>query len=202
MAFYPMCWGLGPKIVGDLQSFRQVKPQVLFGFNEPDHRDQSNLSVEAALDAWPKLENLAVELVSPSCAQPAESWMQSFMAQAERRRFQIDSIGFHHYGPPDPDDFIGLLERVHRMYGRPVWVTEFAVADWQARKGGPRNRYTPEQVISFMNIVCPYMETTPWLRGYAWYPWGDQTNDQALIPSEFFDSNGELTAVGHAYAAV
>ena len=200
MRFYPMCWGLNNETQAALDTLRPEHPAVLFGFNEPDHTDQSNLTVDAALSAWPKLQDIPGELVSPACAQPHQTWMQTFMAQAERRNLRVDSIGFHHYGPPDPEDFIGLLERVHQMYGRPIWVTEFAAADWQAGKGGAKNRYTQKQVIAFMQAVCPYMESKSWVRGYAWYPWGDQINDQALIPSQFFTPDGELNIVGHAYA--
>jgi O-glycosyl hydrolase len=99
--------------------------------------------------------------------------MQSFIATAEKSKLQVDSIGFHHYGSPEPEDFIGLLDKVHQMYGRPIWVTEFAAADWQAKEGGPSNRYTEQQMIDFMQAVCKFMEETSWVRGYAWYPWGN-----------------------------
>jgi O-glycosyl hydrolase len=173
---------------------------LLFGFNEPDHVDQSNLTVDAALEAWPNLQGIATELVSPSCAQPQDVWMQNFMAAADKSTLQVDSVGFHHYGSPDPQDFIGLLERVHGIYGRPIWVTEFAAADWQAKEGGPTNRYTEQQMIDFMQAVCKFMEETSWIRGYAWYPWGKPGAGGPLSASSFFDAEGKLTNVGQAYA--
>jgi hypothetical protein len=200
--FYPMCWGWNPKTPATLEALRVEHPSLLIGFNEPDHTDQSNLTVEIALDAWPQLQGTCTELVSPSCAQPHESWMRTFMTEAERRGLRVDSIGFHHYGPPDSEDFIGLLERVHSMYGRPIWVTEFGAADWQAKPGGPQNRYTSEQVIDFIQAVCPFMESKPWVREYAWYPWGSRSNEDPLFASEFFTPDGDLTTVGHAYAAI
>lgn len=200
--FVPMCWGWNGKSSASLASLKEQHPSLLFGFNEPDHTDQSNLTVQAALDAWPTLEGVAAELVSPSCAQPHGEWMQQFMAAAEKNKLQIDSIGFHHYGSTDPEDFTGLLQRVHAMYGRPVWVTEFAAADWQAKEGGPANRYTERQMIDFMQAVCAYMEETPWVRGYAWFPWGKPGVDGPLSVSSFFQEDGSLTAVGQAYATV
>lgn len=196
--FIPMCWGWGPHSADTLPALRDQHPAVLFGFNEPDHRDQSNLTVQAALQAWPQLEGIASELVSPSCAQPAEQWMQDFMRGAESRRLRIDAVGFHHYGPPDPDDFIGLLEKVHALYDRPVWVTEFAAADWHAGPGSP-NPYTPKQVIDFMQKVCAYMEAAPWVRGYAWYPWGKPERTDPLSASALFGPDGRLTEPGQAY---
>jgi hypothetical protein len=165
--FVPMCWGWNPRSLSSIAKLRLQKPSLLFGFNEPDHTDQSNLTVEAALEAWPNLQGIATELVSPSCAQPQSEWMQTFMASAEKSKLQVDSIGFHHYGSPEPEDFIGLLDKVHDMYARPIWVTEFAAADWQAKEGGPSNRYTEQQMIDFMQAVCKFMEETSWIRGYA-----------------------------------
>ena len=200
--FVPMCWGWNPRSPSSLAKLGSQKLSLLFGFNEPDHVDQSNLTVDAALGAWPNLQGIATELVSPSCAQPQSEWMQNFMAAADKSKLQVDSIGFHHYGSPDPADFIGLLERVHSMYGRPIWVTEFAAADWQAKEGGPNNRYTEQQMIDFMQAACKFLEETSWVRGYAWYPWGTPGVGGPLSVSSFFNADGKLTSVGQAYAAV
>ena len=202
MRFVPMCWGWNPRSLSSIPKLRSQNPSLLFGFNEPDHVDQSNLTVDAALEAWPNLQGIATELVSPSCAQPQDPWMQNFMAGAEKRKLQVDSVGFHHYGSPEPDDFIGLLKKVHGMYGRPIWVTEFAAADWQAKEGGPNNRYTQQQMIDFMQAVCKFMEDTSWVRGYAWYPWGKPDAGGPLSASAFFNADGGLTRVGQAYAAL
>lgn len=199
--FVPMCWGWNQHFEQGLNALRPMHPPLLFGFNEPDHTDQSNLSVEAALAAWPRLQGVATELVGPSCAQPQGPWMQQFMTAADKQNLQVDSVGFHHYGSPDPHDFIGLLVRVHQMYGRPIWVTEFAPADWQAKPGGPKNRYTEKQVIEFIRVTCAYMEETPWVKGYAWYPWGKAGQGGPLSTSAFFDTAGSLTEAGQAYAA-
>jgi Glycosyl hydrolase catalytic core len=202
MRFVPMCWGWNVRSLSSIENLRARKPALLFGFNEPDHVDQSNLSVDAALEAWPNLQGIATELVSPSCAQPQDVWMQNFMATTEKSKLQVNSVGFHHYGPPEPQDFIRLLERVHTMYGRPIWVTEFAAADWQAKEGGPNNRYTEQQMIDFMQAVCKFMEETSWVRGYAWYPWGKPGGGGPLSVSSFFDTDEKLTMVGQAYAAL
>lgn len=200
--FVPMLWGWNSKSEKALDSLRAEHPPILFGFNEPDHTDQANLTVDAALAAWPKVQGIAADLVSPSCAQPQQEWMQRFFEKAEKQNLSFDSVGFHHYGPPEPDDFIGLLEKVHNMYKLPIWVTEFAAADWQAKIGGPANRYSEKQTIRFIQTVCPFMERTPWIRGYAWYPWGDSWEGGPLSTSAFFRKDSTLTESGEAYAAV
>ncbi len=199
--FIPMIWGLGDKTNQALADLRQQRPAVLFGFNEPDHHDQSNLTVEQALDAWPRFQGVARDLVAPSCAQPHQQWMQRFVAGAEQRRLHFDSVGFHHYGSADPHDLIGLLTHVHHLYGRPIWVTEFGCVDWSAH-GERKNRYTERDAVRFIETVCPFMEQTPWIRGYAWYPWGKAGAGGPLSVSAFFTADGGLTDAGEAYAAI
>ncbi|USI75244.1 glycosyl hydrolase [Sphingomonas morindae] len=199
--FVPMIWGLNGNTDAALAKMRGTRLPVLFGFNEPDHHDQSNLRVEQALDAWPNLQGIAADLVSPSCAQPHQQWMQRFVEGAERRGLHFDSVGFHHYGSADPHDLIGLLHHVHEMYKRPIWVTEFGCVDWSAH-GERKNRYTERDAVRFIETVCPFMERTPWIRGYAWYPWGKPGGGGPLSASAFFQPDGSLTDAGHAYAAV
>ncbi|MBC3466859.1 glycosyl hydrolase [Pseudomonas sp. RW10S2] len=201
MRFVPMIWGLDGHTQSALDALRNRKLPVLFGFNEPDHHDQSNLTVEQALDAWPKFAGIANDLVAPSCAQPHQSWMQRFVEGAGNRGLHFDSIGFHHYGSANPHDFIGLLTHVHDMYRKPIWVTEFGCVDWQAH-GGRRNRYTECDAIRFIETVCPFMERAEWVRGYAWYPWGKAGAGGPLPVSAFFQPDGTLTDAGLAYAAV
>ncbi|WP_189654714.1 glycosyl hydrolase [Paracoccus mutanolyticus] len=56
----------------------------------------------------------------------------NFMLQADRRGLKIDSIGVHSYSAPDAGQVIERLEETYRLYERPIWVTEIAVADWRA----------------------------------------------------------------------
>jgi hypothetical protein len=93
------------------------------------------------------------------------------------------------------------------MYNRPVWVTEFAVADWQAKSGQVPNRYSVEQVTAFMKATCAYMDKTPWVRGYAWFPRGGQFGVKAhlngpLATSVLFEQDGTLNGLGKTYAAI
>jgi Glycosyl hydrolase catalytic core len=76
--FVPMLWGWGgnaEKLAATIAN--DILPQVqaghvkrLLGFNEPDNPGQANLKVEAALEAWPILEQANLPLVSPSAWHP------------------------------------------------------------------------------------------------------------------------------------
>lgn len=199
MRYMPMIWGWYPeKSPATLEALRAKRPSILLGFNEPDHKDQSNIPVETALDVWPKFEGIADELVSPAAAAPLGPWMRSFMGGVEKQKLRVDSIAVHGYPGPSPKAFLESLNRVHELYRRPIWVTEFAVADWQA-KNGAANRFSVPQVADFMEAVCTEMEKIPWVKGYAWFPFAGKASN-ALRTSVLFDANGELTELGKLYA--
>ncbi len=189
-----------------LEALRILKPKLLFGFNEPDQPLQSNLSVETAVAAWPAFQGVAHELVSPSCAHPQTAWMEKFVSAIERRHLQLDSLGYHTYPSDSVDAFATHLEAFHRKYDRPVWVTEFAVADWAARDGHTVNRYSVERVAEFMRGACKFMDETPWIRGYAWFPRGGRfaTKDMngPLASSVLFKEDGTLNELGQLYNSI
>ncbi len=223
--FYPMCWGWRPAKLPQpnannkpesarptdnsspegLLNLKAQNPSILFGFNEPDQLKQSNLTVEAALQAWPSFQGVARELVGPSCAKPGGEWMAKFVPEIERQQLQLDSLGFHSYGSDSVQAFIDHLEAFHAQYKLPVWVTEFAVADWAAKDGKTVNRFSVERVAEFMKGACAYMEKTPWVRGYAWFPTGGQFAKQGkgpLASSVLFNTDGSMNDLGRLYNSI
>jgi hypothetical protein len=199
--FLPMIWGYWNNSNVLQQNVNNIltyqKPKMLLGFNEPDKRDQANMSVEQALRAWPILESANVPLVSPSCAYPLGSWMRTFMERANELQYRVDIVGVHFYGGPNPRAFQGLLTSIYETYQKPILVTEFAPADWQAQSP-EENRYSPQAVLDFMKAVLPWMESQDWIVGYAWFSF-DITR-KVGTSSALFDEGGQLTALGTYYA--
>ena len=199
MHFVPMIWGWSPaKTPSILKDLRAQQPSVLLGFNEPDQHEQSNIPVNTALEAWPLFDGIATELVSPAAAKPLGPWMQDFMSGVEKRKLRIDSIAVHNYPGPSSTGFLNMLHRVHDTYRRPIWVTEFAVADWQA-KNNTANRFSVAQTAEFMEDVCTEMDKIPWIKGYAWFPFAGKASN-ALQTSTLFDADGNLDDLGKVYA--
>ena len=197
--FIPMIWGGGNSI---RQTCRQLKEQghkQVLGFNEPDQHDQSNLTVEQALAAWPALMESGLRLGSPGCVHPDRDWMKSFMAQAKARSYRIDFISMHWYWEPRPEAFLGRVEGVHKLFGLPIWITEFAVADWDAGAKKP-NRFSRNQVLRFMQRVLPALEKTSYVERYCWFP--ASADDLHLGPSALFDKDRSLTKPGQYYASL
>eukprot|EP00531_Pseudo-nitzschia_arenysensis_P002579 CAMPEP_0116122006 /NCGR_PEP_ID=MMETSP0329-20121206/3990_1 /TAXON_ID=697910 /ORGANISM="Pseudo-nitzschia arenysensis, Strain B593" /LENGTH=310 /DNA_ID=CAMNT_0003615837 /DNA_START=240 /DNA_END=1169 /DNA_ORIENTATION=+ len=197
--YIPMLWGYYPNNFEDVTDrMLSPHPKLVFGFNEPESINQSNLSLDRALEGWErlvtKMETNSGDntlLVSPSCVRPNRDWCISFMQQADERGLRVDAIGVHWYGGANAQAFISTLMETYELYGnRPIVVTEFAIADWDAQSAED-NRFSPEQALGFMQVALPWLEKTEWILGYAWFSF--QNNDPAGWVSALVESLDDAT---------
>jgi hypothetical protein len=202
--FVPMVWGLRHSETQDSFYKRLAteaeagKFNTLLGFNEPDGADQANLPVADALAAWPKLMSVGVRLGSPAGVHPDVPWMTDFMRAAKKDKLRVDFITVHWYGgAADGGAFISYLSKIHALYNKPIWITEFCPADWNA---GPnrKNKNTPQQVAQFMKAVVPVLKRTPWIERFAWF--SSDPASPRLGCSTLFNADGSLTDLGKIYA--
>lgn len=92
--FVPEKWGRGGSkdwkiIANDLSSTH------LLSYNEPDHGEQSNVSVEQALEEWPKHLESGLRLGSPATTD--FSWLYRFMDGCRERNYRVDYVAIHAY---------------------------------------------------------------------------------------------------------
>lgn len=185
------------KALEEVQAQTNPKPSALLGFNEPDRKEQANMTVEQALALWPKLEALNLPLGSPSGAQPDGEWMLSFMKQAAKLKYRIDFVTVHWYGGANGTQLLSVLDRIAKLYDRPIWLTEFCPADWTALKTG-KNKNTEKDVLRFIQDTLPKLERASHVHRYSWFC--TTPKNAALGTSSLFDNNGTLTPLGKAYA--
>ena len=198
--FVPMIWGYWGKNDSIRKAAAKAKEQgitELLGFNEPDGKRQANMKVEKALRAWPVLMESGLRLGSPACVHPDNEWMKSFMAATKKQKLRVDFVCVHSYGNPNAKQFLDQMERVHRLYKKPIWITEFAIGDWNA-KSPQTNKHKPEEILKFMDKVFPALEKLDYIEKYAWFP--AQQNSKALGTSALYDSKANLTKLGKFYA--
>ena len=204
MSFLPMIWGYYPKSFrSSVEKVMRQNPSMILMFNEPDNKKQSNISVDRAVEAWQELhEHLKQEdfheetnkvqheasnkkctqnsprplIVSPPCVHALGDWMKEFMVQIDKDpNLKVDVIAVHYYGGASSSNFRNHLRQVFEAYNhRPIIVTEFAVADWSA-KTVDANKFTPTQVLQFMQDVLPWMQAQPWIIGYSWFSFSQST---------------------------
>lgn len=198
--FVPMDWGYyGNKDNSLMRWLAKVKAQpnvhALLGFNEPDGKDQANLSVDRALEGWPYLMRTGLTLGSPAAVHADGDWMKAFMAGVAQKRYRVDFVTIHWYGGADPQGFLGYLKRIHDLYHRPLWVTEFAPADWSGHHG-----VSTKQAADFMRAALPGMDRLGYVQRYAWY--SASPDDAALGASALFNKDGSLTDLGRLYVSL
>jgi Glycosyl hydrolase catalytic core/GEVED domain/Ricin-type beta-trefoil lectin domain-like/Cadherin domain len=203
--FAPMQWGGGQTNANNLiyhysDWHNNAKPQFLLGFNEPDAAEQSNITVERALELWPQLVAMDVPLLSPVNSDGHESWLESFADQADALGYRTDYTGMHWYSSPNINDVLNSIDAVQtKGNGRPVWLTEFSVVDWS------NGSWSEETTYNFILELLWRLEEKTNLDKYAMFIWsGDSpTNpwDLANPRSNFRSNDGTLTPYGKAYAA-
>ncbi|MGN6330957.1 MAG: glycosyl hydrolase [Motilibacteraceae bacterium] len=219
VAFVPMVWG-GAKDdrvqtqVDDVRALGPGRRPVVLGFNEPDNGSQSNMSVDRALGWWPEVSHLAALTVAPAPVHPLapqDTWFTEFFQRATELGLTFNYVAVHNYPggsmagrqPVDEAaaDLLGTIDRVYQTYGIPIWVTEFALADWGAKKLGIENRYTTADALAFMQAVLPELERRPHVARYAWFGAGPlAATSLPLGPSALFDIDGDMTELGAFYA--
>ncbi len=198
--FIPMIWGMKNVNQADLKAAKETGADILLGFNEPNEKGQANMTVEQALEAWPRLEALHMRLGSPAPGTGDDvkphGWLARFMAGAKARHYRVDFVCIHPYQSSfDPDtatqDLIREVKTVHAMYHVPIWVTEYAMAQW-----GPPQR-TPSAAVQaeFIHESTTALEKLPFVERYAWF--GDVPH-QSTFSTNGID--GKPTAVGKAWA--
>ena len=189
--FVPMVWGK-----------RSAPPDAvlpdspLLGFNEPDRPDQSNLTVQQALSLWPMLQATGRRLGSPATAGKAskdDGWLDQFTKAGGT----FDFVCLHWYAPPNVDSFLKEVDAVWAKYQKPIWITEFAVADWSGKFPGG---FPVDLVKHFMIDACAGLESRPYVERYVWKT--RSTSDPSMGTSALFDDEGLPTELGKIYASI
>jgi hypothetical protein len=199
--FVPMIWG-GPHLEKQLSVLKARGPvPVLLGFNEPDRVDQANMSVQKAILSWPQLVLLAGRLGSPAPAGVLGPWFDRFHRRTQEKGLKMDFMAVHLYVPPDPKKFLAKIDAVYEKYRLPIWITEFAVADWSAKDKPGSNRYSEEEVLAFMKSVLPELEKRQYVERYAWFGAGNHSlTHEQVRTSRLFEKDGTLTPLGQYYS--
>ena len=202
--FIPMVWSanalLEKDALGDVaRQLPQTRTKHLLAFNEPDHSGQANMPVNEAIRLWPLLQSTGLRLGSPTTVDVRSPWLAQFMTRARRANLRVDFMTMHAYTSPDAENFLEKVRYLHRTYGRPVWVTEFAVADWSATPTRP-SPYTTRETGHFMQAAVAGLRAMPFVERFAWKT--REPTDPAMGPSALYRTNGELTSIGRLYASL
>lgn len=204
MEYIPMMWTYGSTEATMIERLKKMGYKYLLAYNEPDFTDQSNLSVDEVVDAWPDFMNKGIQISSPAtalCPPWSKDWFQPFMEKIDADdNLSIDFIALHHYWNWYSDEgvqaFLDLIDQTYEMYHKPIWITEFAIS------GDPgKNQEQLDAVIGYMKGVIPGLEERDYVERYAWFSFGSR--DSRNGASALYDiSTGEFTELGKLYSSV
>ena len=202
VGFVPMIWGPSDVTTATLD---QVKGEgdVLLGFNEPDLGSQANMTVQQALDLWPKLMATGMTLGSPAVASGAATpggWLDQFMAGAKTRGYRVNFITVHWYGGdfstgPAVQQLESYLQAIYDRYHLPIWITEFALTSY----AGPTPTFPSEtQQAAFLTAAAAMLDGLRYVQRYAWFalPVSSGSGTTGL-----FNPGPAVTDVGRAFEA-
>jgi len=168
----------------------------LLGYNEPNQKDQSDLTVDQAIAGWPELMGTGLRLGSPAPSDGGLGWIYEFIDKADARKLRVDFVAIHYYrGYGNPKDargaanqFYQFLKGVHDRVKRPLWVTEWNNgANW-SKEPDPTVKEEKEAIEKMIEML----DATPFVERYAIYNW---VEDVRHVQND----DGQLTPAGEVY---
>jgi len=192
--FVPMIWG-GWSAATDPTPPEKVAAaghKIVLGFNEPDHADQANMTVSAALALWPAMNRPEFDRVgSPAAASDGQAWFEQFMKGVEQQGLRVDFIALHWYGwSAGSCSSVDQLESyIHwaEQWNKPLWLTEWSC---RLQSADITRRFFVDAVAMFAKH--------PLLERYAWFLTRTST-DENFATATLLDANGNPTGLGTDY---
>jgi hypothetical protein len=200
--FVPMSWSKSDDRTS-LEKMEAIGKNMAFNhhmaFNEPDNSSQSNLTVEQALDAYPKLLASGLRLGAPGVENVQystssdsfndDAWIKEFMDGCVARGYRVDFIPAHDYVRRSKSTFIERFKALHDRYNLPIWVTEY---NYGNPNMGSAN-LTVEQGYANIKGLTEALEETDFVERYNWYYFfgadsgiGGMTNGSLNITGQFY----------------
>ncbi len=203
--FTPMAWNsVGISGVSGWAD-KDTKIKYLLGFNEPNFREQANMTPTQAAKAWPALQKIAqkhdLKIVSPAvnycgtCVSEGGvtytnpfKYLDDFFKACDT--CQVDFIGLHWYGAGN-----SIMSYINdaRKYKKPIWVTEFA--SWDNNSRVPNVNEQKKYLAGTVN----FLERDPDIYRYSWFIGRTQGGINTFPYIDLYAANGMLTELGQLY---
>lgn len=200
LQFVPMMWTTAPTDKDEIAVLPKLGYKYVLAFNEPDLEEQSNISVEDAVEGMKAFMNQGILVGAPAtalCPPWSDEWFVPFMEQMEKEDMDVDFIPIHHYWNWWDEDgvqaFLDLVDETWEMYHKPIWITEFAISGVPSRTEQMR-----QSVIDYMSGVIPELDQREYVERYAWFSFSpsDYKNGGSAL---FERTTGEITDLGALY---
>jgi hypothetical protein len=213
--FVPMLYSDNPDrletFAADIKALKAESPKTvtaILGPNEPDWVNSSDGSVKMTplevLNVWQYIQDAGFGLRkgSPATVSTVRIWLDQFMGaqkaldltkQSWERDFEVNFVATHIYQQPDVGTWLRKVDELYTKFGKPVWVTETCVHDFEATATTP-NRYSRGQVNDFILGIWEGAQSRPWLERIAWHT--RDSSDPVGTSGSLFNSSGTLSSTG------
>ncbi|CAG2200720.1 unnamed protein product [Mytilus edulis] len=189
--YVPMVWAWRHNI--DEPVHLQHNTHYVLGFNEPNFRQQANMSPQDAATHWKSLESIAHgrKLVSPAVAPGGYLdpvvWLEQFFSHCHG--CQVDYIATHAYWC-NADITMNFLKKLWDRFHKPIWLTEFAC---------PQKNSVNDQ-LNYMKAILPRLESASYVYRYSWFVSRTHGDGWVFPAASLLDENGpHLSTLGHYY---
>ncbi len=155
-------------------SGKQYVSHVL-GFNEPDHTEQSNLTVVQALAQWPDMMRTGLRIGSPAVTN--NSWIYAFMDSCKAKNYRVDFVAYHAYwGGKSPSSWYNDLKYIHERTGRPLWITEWNnganwTTEWWPTSDKSLSAANAAKQLADLKGILTVLDTAHFIERYSIYNW-------------------------------
>ncbi|MCL2061284.1 MAG: glycosyl hydrolase [Firmicutes bacterium] len=182
LLYFPMAWNADPNSLPEIEEYivsRLGTPhavEYMLAYNEPNFKNQANLTPNAAANVWPNFIALAkkydIKVVSPAMNfsggheamgwNDPIAWLDTFFAHPNVDINDIDAISIHSY--PWWPGALRSHVNLYKKYDKPIWITEFC--GWEDL--GDRTA-SAELQAWYLSMALTYLEQDPMVERYAWY---------------------------------
>jgi hypothetical protein len=216
--YVPMRWGGAATPWTDIKG--KTNSTHVIGFNEPDHTDQSNLTLQQMIDMWPEMMRTGMRVGSPSWANPWSGFggnLFDFIAKCDQLNYRVDYITLHCYwGGKSPQGWYDDLKYIHDVTGRPLWITEWNnganwTTEWWPDADRTLTTNNAAKQLSDLKGILQVLDTASFVERYSIYDWvqdcravilNDGTKDYLTPAGQFYASNNAPMAFTHKHEVI
>ena len=165
----------------------------LMSYNEPDHVEQSNVSVSTAISEWPNHLKTGHRLGSPATTD--FNWLYQFMDGCKARNYRVDYVVVHAYWPAmSASQWYNALKAVYDRTGRPIWIKEWNNgANWTSESWPSSWNDQMNKQYNDIKAIVDMLDGAHFVERYSIYNWVE--GKRAMILDD-----GWVTPAGRYYA--
>lgn len=200
----------------------RTNTSCVLGYNEPDHDDQANLTVEYAISQWDEFMKCGLRCGSPAPDSMGKEWLTKFIQAADSLNYRVDFVAVHMYW--NNQTGAGLSSRItdlcRNTYGnRPMWITEWnnganwtsehwpdaqgtrldadfnILPDENGKETIVKRPHTPDnsaKQCAWLQSVLEALDDNPWLERHSFFNWVEDARSVVI--------DNKLTPAGKIFA--